>query len=313
MECNCFIESLDLLLDESKVYSTIIENTYYVQEGNIADFIRNIDLKKIFKFIFDKFIEILKAIWDRFRAAYNKFTSKSVLLKRYRKKLESIDWDINYPESRSVYNNLDNSTNINMYKMSLDKEYNSFMNDLNKISNCKDTGTLHATILQIKDNMTNLDTYLDSKRGEALGSYSGISKENFVEQVALYFKPDKSYAPGVIHPSEVKEITNEYFSGKSIEKTITKEQASLESAAKSTQNKISGINLNKQVPDKIINQEIASVFSDIIRNYCNRIQGICNIYIQLFSIKLDIFKLYKQEQVRILSKIILQSMKEGKM
>lgn len=313
MECNCFIESLDLLLDESKVYSTIIENTYYVQEGNIAEFIRNIDFKKIFKFIFDKFIEILSAIWDRFRAAYHRFTNKSVLLKRYKKKLESIDWDVNYSESRSIYTNLDNSTNINMYKMNLDKEYSILMGDLEKISKCKDIGSLHTSILQIKDNMINLDTYLDSKRGEALGSYSGISKENFAKEITLYFKPDRSLPPGVIHPNEIKQITNEYFSAKSIEKTISNEQNSLSKAAKSVEAKMSSINLDKYVPDKIINQEIASIFSEIIRNYCNRVQGICNIYIQLFSIKLDIFKLYKEEQVKLLSKVILQSMKEGKM
>lgn len=313
MECNCFIESLDLLLDESKVYSTIIENTYYVQEGNIADFIRNIDFKKIFKFIFDKFIGILSAIWDRFRAAYNRFTSKSVLLKRYKKKLESIDWDVNYSESRSIYTNLDNSTNINMYKMSLDKEYSILIGDLEKISKCNDIGTLHTSILQIRDNMINLDTYLNNKRGEALGSYSGISKEDFAREATLYFKPDRSLAPGVIHPNEVKKITNEYFSAKSIEKVITKDQDSLSKAAKTVEVKMTSISLDKYVPDRIINQEIASVFSEIIRNYCNRIQGLCNIYIQLFSIKLDIFKIYKEEQVKILSKIILQSMKEGKM
>ena len=313
MECNCFIESLDLLLDESKVYSTIIENTYYVQEGNIAEFIRNIDFKKIFKFIFNKFIEILSAIWDRFRAAYHRFTNKSTLLKRYKKKLESIDWDVNYSDSRSIYTNLDNSTNINMYKMSLDKEYSILIEDLEKISRCKDIGTLHTSILQIRDNMINLDSFLNSKRGEALGSYSGISKEDFAQATTSYFKPDRSIAPGVIHPNEVKQITNEYFNAKSIEKSITKEQDSLSKAAKTVEVKMTSINLDKYVPDRIINQEIASIFSEIIRNYCNRIQGLCNIYIQLFSIKLDIFKLYKEEQVKILSKIILQSMKEGKM
>lgn len=313
MECNCFIESLDLLLDESKVYSTIIENTYYVQEANIAEFIKNIDFKKIFKFIFGKFIEILSAIWDRFRAAYHRFTGKSTLLKRYKKKLESIDWDVNYSESRSIYTNLDNSTNINMYKMSLDKEYSILIGDLEKISRCNDIGTLHTSILQIRDSMINLDSFLDSKRGEALGSYNGITKEEFAQAATLYFKPDRSIVPGIIHPNEVKQITNEYFNAKSIEKTITNEQSSLSKAAKTVEVKMTSINLDKYVPDRIINQEIASIFSEIIRNYCNRVQGICNIYIQLFSIKLDIFKLYKEEQVKVLSKIILQSMKEGKM
>ena len=313
MECNCFLESLDLLLDESKYYSTIMENTYYIQEGNIGDFIRNIDLKKIFKFIFDKFVGILSAIWDRFRAAYHQFTNKSSLLKRYKKKLDNINWDVNYPESRSIYTNLDNSTNINLYKMSLDKEYVQLMSDLEKISKCKDIGTLHTSIVQIKDNMLNLDKYLDNKRGEALGIYSSISKEDFAQQVVLYFKPDRMTPPGILHPNEIKQISNEYFSAKTIEKSITKEQDSLSKSAKSMETKISNIDLSKYVPNKYINSEIASKFSEIIREYCNRVQGLCNIYIQLFSIKLDIFKMYKQEQVKILSKVILQSIKEGKM
>ena len=313
MECNCFIESLDLLLDESKVYSTMMENTYYIQEGNVADFIRKIDLKKIFKFIFDKFIEILKAIWDRFRAAYNRFTKKSVLLKRYKNKLENIDWQVNYSESRPNFTNLDNSTNINMYKMILDQQYSIFIQDLEKISNCKDTGSIHTTILNIKNNMIPLDQYLDQQRGQALESNSGISKEEFAEATVAYFKPDVLIPPGIIQPAEIRKITNEYFSSKDIEKSITKEQTSLEIAANAICNKISNINLDKYVPDKDINSEIASAFSEVIREYCNRVQGVCNIYIQLFSIKLDIFKLYKEEQVKFLSKVILQSMKEGKM
>ena len=313
METNSFVESLNLILQESRDYSVMIENTFHIHEVSLSDYIRKIDFKKIFKFILEKFIEIIKAIWDRFRAAYHSFTSKAVLLKRYKKKLENISWEVKIDEYPSIYSNLDSSTNISMYKMSLNEEYSILTGELERISGCRDLDDIHNTILSIKNSMDNINDFLDQERGIALGSRSGISKEDFPKEVINYFKSEKQSLSNILQPDEIKRYTKEYFESKSLEKSITKDQSLLESSAKNMINKINSLNIFNYIPNKEINVEIGSMFGDIIKESCNRVQGLCNIYIELFSIKLDVFKIYKEEQVRILSKVILKSIKEGKM
>lgn len=313
METNSFADSLNMILDESKNYFVMMENTYHINEASLSDYIRKIDFKKIFKFIFEKFIDILKAIWDRFRAAYHSFTSKAMLLKKYRKKLENIDWDVEIDAYPSTYTNLDSSTNISMYKMSLNEQYSILTGELMRISNSKGLSDIHTIIFGIKNDMDSLTDFLDQQRGICIGSREKISKEEFPRLAVEYFKPDKKVSSNVMHPSEVKAYTRDYFESKNIEKTITKDQDILESTARSMINKFNSLNISTFAPKQEINNEISSMFVEIIREYCNRIQGICNIYIQLFSIKLDVFKLYKEEQVQILSKIVLKSIKEGKM
>lgn len=314
MGTSSFGESLSMILDEYKNYSVMMENTYHINESSLIDYIKKIDFKKIFKFIFEKFIDIIKTIWNKFKAAYRSFMSKSVLLKKYRKKLENIDWDVKVDKHPSIFTNLDSSTNILMYKMSLNEQYSILTDELMKISNCRGLGDIHTEILKIKNSMDNIEDFLDQQRGTALGSRSGISKEDFPRLAVEYFKPGQTVtSEGIMHPSEIKAYTKEYFESKSLEKTITKDQDILESTANNMINKFNSLDIAKYSPNQEINNEIASTFVEIIKEYCNRIQGMCNIYIQLFSIKLDIFKIYKEEQVQILSKIVLQSIKEGKM
>lgn len=315
METSSFLESLDLILDESKQYSTLMSNTnYIVEEGTLKNYIKNIDIKAIFKFILDKFVDILKKIWNGFRTAYNNFTNKTTLLKRYRKKLENIDWDVKFSEERQIYTKLDDSTTINLYKLNLDREFSTLVQGLEKLKQCRDISQIHTAILNLKEKMTsNEESYMDEIRGASLGLYSTISKEEYPQKAIEYFKPDRRLAAGIIHPTEVKEMTKEYFENKTIEKRITNEERGLEDSANKMKAIINNLSIDKYLPNKQINPDIASSYAEIIKASCDHIQGLCNIYIQLFSIKLDIFKQYKEQQVRTLSKIILWSMKEGKM
>lgn len=311
MDDGLFLNSLKMILDESNQYSILMNESNYIQEGTIIDFLKKIDLKKIFSFIFNKFIEIISTIWGKFKAMYNAFTKKTTLIKRYRKKLDNISWDIEYPDERSIYTNLDNSTNINLYNMSLNEEYNTLYALMYKISSINKVEEIYTTILSFKNSMASTNEFLDQKRGKALGQYS-ISKENFAKESYLYFKPESKIAPGIIRPDEVRNMSRDYFDSKKIENSITNDKKSLDGSAKTTLSKINSFTLKNTFPENM-SSNIFNTFTEIIKSYCDRIQGLCNIYVQLFAIKLDIFKQYKEEQTRILSKIILISMKEGKM
>ena len=312
MDNSLFVESLKMILEESNQFSVMMDNTYYVQEGKISEFLKKIDIKKIFTYIFNKFIDIIKNIWNQFRALYQSFTAKNALLKRYKKKLENVDWEIEYPEERYHFTNLDNSGNINLYKMSLSKEYDEFNDLLNRMSKRNDMETIYSYILSFRNNMAPLDEFLNQKRGQSIGKNFGISKEDYLRELNSYFISEKKIAPGIIYPNEIKYIMKEYYESKTVENTITKDKNSLLDSSKDMLSKINSIDLNKRFPDTM-NKDIYNTFTEIIREYCNRIQGICNIYVQLFSTKLDMFKLYKQDQAKILSKIIIESIRGGKM
>ena len=312
MDNSLFVESLKMILEESNQFSVMMDNTYYVQEGKISEFLKKIDIKKIFTYIFNKFIDIIKNIWNQFRALYQSFTAKNALLKRYKKKLENVDWEIEYPEERYNFTNLDNSGNINLYNMSLNKEYNEFDDLLNRMSKRNDMETIYSYILSFRNNMAPLDEFLNQKRGQSIGKNFGISKEDYLKELNSYFISEKKIAPGVIYPNEIKYIMKEYYESNTLENSITKDKNSLLDSSKDMLSKINSIDLSKKFPDTM-NKDIYNTFTEIIREYCNRIQGICNIYVQLFSTKLDMFKLYKQDQAKILSKIIIESIRGGKM
>jgi hypothetical protein len=187
-----------------------------------------------------------------------------------------------------------------------------FIQNLEEIAQCKDIGSIHTIILNMKNDMGELESYLNQERGTSIGSRSDITKEEYAQAVSIHFCPNK-ITNGILHPSEVQNMVKEYFDFKTVEKAITKDKDSLDSAAKDLKNKISRINLEKYCPDQNINPEISELFLEIIREYCNRIQGVCNIYTQLFSIKLDMFKQYKVQQTKVLTEVIIKSIREGKM
>lgn len=312
METNSFRLSLDMILDESKQYRYMMSETYYINEESLIDQIIKFDFKKIFKFILDKFLTVIKIVWDQFRAAYHSFVTKSILIKQYKKKLENITWDIEINEEYPIFMNLDNSTNISMYNMSLNSEYSTLIQKLEDISQCKNIGDIHTIILNIKDSTDYSDNYLDQQRGMSLGSNSAISKEAYAQEVFRHFCPNKTTI-NILSASEIKQMTKEYFEFKTLEKVITKNEFTLRSSAESMIGKINNISIEKYCPSQIINKDVSEALLDIIRLSCDRVHGLCDIYIQLFSIKLDSFKLYKQQQVKLLTKVILQSIKEGKM
>ena len=312
METSSFTRTLDMILDESKQYYGLIAETYYINEVSLIEKIRKINFKKILSFIFDRFIGIIKAIWDQFRAMYHEFMQKSALIKKYRKKLETIDWDVEIETERSMYTNLGDSRDASMYKMTINNQYSILTQSLEEIAQCKNIGSIHTIILNMKNDMGELESYLNQERGISIGSRSDITKEEYAQAVSIHFCPNK-ISNGVLHPSEVQNMVKEYFDFKTVEKAITKDKDSLDSAAKDLKNKISRINLEKYCPEQNINPEISELFLEMIREYCNRIQGVCNIYTQLFSIKLDMFKQYKVQQTKVLTEVIIKSIREGKM
>jgi hypothetical protein len=312
MDTSTLRRSLDMILDESRQYYKIISDTYYIHEETLTDRVDQIDFKKIFSFIFDKFIDIITNIWNQFRSSYKEFIAESELIKKYRRQMENINWDVEIDEERCIFTNLDSAANSLTYLMTLSDQYNILIQDFSDLSKCRDVGSIHTKIVDIKNSMEDLESFLDQQRGKSLRSDSSISREDYAKAVTDYFCPDQKISSKIIHPSETKEMLQDYFIDKKLEKVITQDEYNLTVESAIIRDKLIDINIDKYCPDQIINDEIADIFVDIIREYCNRFQGLCNIYTILFSIKLDIFKIYKRQQTRILSKIILKSIKEGK-
>lgn len=307
METNSFRTTLDMILNESKQYYSMMTETYYINEVSLVDKIRKFDLKKIISFILKKFLDVIKAIWDQFRAAYHEMMFKSALLKKYRKQLENINWDVKIDEERSIFTNLGGSSTISMYKMALNDEFSRLLLEIDQI------GKGAANIIDIKNNLEPLDIYLNQQRGISISSSSGISKEEYAKAVFDYFCPGKELND-TMTSLQIKEMTKDYFESKSLEKTITNDEKSLRSSAQAILIRINDLErVFKKESSNIQNDQIINAMLDIFRSSADKIQGLCNIYLQLFSIKLDVFKLYKQQQIRVLSKVIIESMKGGKM
>jgi hypothetical protein len=310
MEANSFRLSLDMILDESKQYHSMITETYYINEESLIDKVTQFDCKKIFTFVLNKFLDIIKVVWDKFKVSYHEFMVKCELLKKYRRKLENINYDVEINEGFPQLINLNNSTTL-MFKMSLNNEYSTMIQNLEKISECRNISDIHSVIFNIKNEMDSINNYLDQQRGISISSDASIPESEYTQEVFKHFYSEDNIT-NVISAEEINLMTKEYFEYKSLEKNIAKDEYTLRTAAEDMIGKINNISIEKYCPDQL-NNEAAIAFLDIIRTSCEKIHGLCNIYIQLFSIKLDMIKIYKQQQTKMLCKVILKSIEEERM
>jgi len=307
-----FIESLNMILDETKHFATMMQDTYYINEESLPEYFEKSNFNKIFEFIFDKFSEIIKDSWDKFKAEYKIYNSKASLLKKYKNKLYNINWDIEIEDESFTFTNLDNSTNINMYKMILNNNYRDLMGNLGEIYKSKQLDAIHTIISTIYNELDDHYLYMEYTGADILGLKRIVTKDSLPEDILNYYRISKANNL-IINKEEINKIAREYFESKSVEKVITNDIDSLLKYTSEMKDKFTNIDFVSYLPQQDINIDISSKYIDIIREYINRVQDICNMYIQVISIKLDVVKMYKEQQVRILSKAILKSIKEGKM
>jgi hypothetical protein len=317
MEDNLFLESLQLIFVENNNYNCMIQKYIHInEESEFKKMLTNVDVKKIIKYILRKFKEILDTLWNKFRAFYHQFTSGNRLLSSYRKKLENINWDVKYPNERFIYTNLDNCSEAIIYDYSINSFYDNFVDRLDNMKNISNYDDAYRYLNDLKS--IDVSNILNLERGKSIGKQNPITTEEYPDYVIKYYK-NTVYtisANTIMMASEIKTIANEFYNSKTIEKSIVDTKNKLQKNCDKIINRFEKLDIN-QYTNKAKNIKISNNITDnvnkLIKQQCDIIQGICNIYIKQFSIKLEMFKEYKEQQMKILLYVIRKSIAEGKM
>lgn len=294
-----FIEALNMISEEQKIIHSIFAESYnnevICNEGKIATSllimaIKKIDFKKIITNIMKRFVDLLERLWNSFHARLLDFLGDNNVIKHYKSKIMSIDSPVEFDEDRFIFTNLGLSTSYTSFKNELEKEYNSLVLNLSKFADFKTYEGLFKDIQSMKDNMDLSDNFFDELRGKIVGSYNSVSREEFGTELYNYFRNNGNVIPaGNISPQEIKMACNSYFDYSKDIKRIKKDKSDLKEAAKRIEKDILNVNLENYVKENIPD-DAQKMFISLLQDKAKRVNLICNIYIQVFSAKLDATK-----------------------
>lgn len=286
-----FFESLDLILQESISFNTILSvGKKILSTVNFSDMI-----KRILKW----FANSLESLWKSFISILIGFERPSILINRYKNKLENIDISIPYNKSYVEYSNLGINTSYTSYKVNIENILNSMYRDLDSVRKCRSYNDLYNELNSIKNDRTN-NNYVNEIRSEVLGTYDTVSKSEFASKLYSFFRKSTIEVTD-ISPEIVRLTLQNYLQYKSNLNMVEKDKKDLKNASSKIESELSSLNINEYINDSInINNDIEREFNSIINSAISQTKDICEIYLQVFSAKLDAFKESRMQDTRIL-------------
>ena len=294
-----FNEYLDIALRESLENNSLILDVF--NEGFITK-----SFSKIFNTIIDKFKNLIRSLHDKLTGFIITTQRKSDVFEHYDKELKNITISIEYPRAREKYTNLDASTSCTSNMTSiLNSEFNTLNEQIKSISSQKSIEDIIDKLKTINDETKPDQTYYDSIRGKIIsGSGNSISKEEYSKKLIEYFRNnDKGYpANSTIEASEIKEIYKRYLNYKDDIRKINKEKSDIEAFCENTKKKFKSLNLEKKSSIQS-NETINKAFDNIIKNECMRVKECCTIFGLYFSIKFDMMKDERKQNIEVLTEV----------
>lgn len=313
-----FIETLQLILQEDIFIqrSLVDSNSELLSESDLGKelfktMIKKVDFKKILSNILKWFINILEKIYREFEVFMVSLVNEKSVIKKFKNKLERYDKPIEYISNRYIYTNLGTNTSYTTYKNDLDKEFSTLILDLSKFRNFRSYEELYQSIEDMRNESSLSENYLDELRGFVLGSRNSITKADFPKELYNYFRNDGIVVPsGIIPPEEIRLSCDRFFNYKKIIKSIEKDKSDMKAESSKIQQEISRINLSDFVKDSIP-QEAQTMFATVLNNKIARVKNICDLYLQLFSAKLDAAKESQAQTSQVLIEVCKTIVREG--
>lgn len=312
-----FVKALQFIQEDSKVLlsQTMQSNITSIQEGTIGNFlisaIKKIDPVKILKKIIDYFLGLLNKLWTEFKILIISTFSKDKIITHYKKDLLNIDYPIDYQKERYIYSNLRKDMNHIMYKYKIEGELSDLILVLTDLKSISTKEGLIKKIEEIKQDIQNSNQFYDEIRGLTVEKQNPISKDQFYTELFNYYRSGGSLVKGMqINPNELKQIVLDYFDYKKILKEIENSKSSMEKTGKTIKAKLSGLNLEDYVKDTYT-QEANQIFINIIKNKCDRVKNLCDIFLMSFTTRLDAAKEYQLQNREILYEAWKQMMKKA--
>lgn len=313
-----FIETLQFLLQENIEFQISMNNSKIdsINESIHASdvlksLIKKIDFKKIIVNILTKFIELLEKMGKEVEVFFASLANQNTVIKRYKKQLQNFEKEVHFPDNRYIYTNLGVSTSYTTYKSELDKEYSTLILDLTELSKFNTYEGFYNTIQNITDECNMTESNIDELRGKVLGTLNPIKSEDFAKEAFNYFRNDgNQVGASNILPREVRKACDDFFNYSKQIKMVKKDKSDMKQNSLKIQKDISNLKLEDFIKDNLP-PEANTYFAKLLNNKCIRVKSLCDIYLMLFSIKLDALKDAHNQNARILFEACKIIIREG--
>ena len=318
-ESSLFIDTLKAISEDSRYFTSQFSEAFSIQEDSsfssfvFKNTVGKLDFKKILTKILNWFIKLLEDIWNRFKSLLLNLFGQDKVVKHYKQDLENIKIPVRYTEDRFIFTNLGLNTSYTSYKTEIEKELSSLILDISKFKLIHTTEKIVSELEFIKQNIDTSENYYNEIRGYILGTRSPIMKGDFATELFKFFRNNGNpvNGPSIITPNEMKRICSDYFDFKKLLKEVQKDKQDMQNVAKDTIRSIQNINLQDYIKNDTLPKEVEKIFLQIVENKCTRIKNLCDIFLQVFSAKLDAIKEAANQNKKILYTACKTLIKEG--
>lgn len=311
-----FEETLQMIISEQEEFLNMISEAVLDVNLNIKHE-WNINFN-IFEKIFDWFVKILDKISSYFLSFLVQLLSKNNQLKYYKKRLERYEGSIRYNKPYYEFRNLDLSTSYTSYQTEVEREYNDIISNLSRIKLATSMSEINSIISNMKNETlpTNIEEELNSIRGKVLGSMNPITAQDFADALFVYFRGESKKKDNVgifeknIDSDRIKVAYRDYYNANKQESRIKRDKNILRIEALKQKAQIKLIKPTEYIPEYKSNPDIISDYNYIITQKCRKVKSICDIYLMVFSAKLDALREYNLLNREILLIAIKQMVRE---
>lgn len=313
-----FLEAIEYILKDHKEFQTNMicsySNNTINESGSdiLKSALGKIEPKKILNKVLEKFIEILEKLWNKFKSFMINFFNKDRTINKYKKELETFENTIYFQNDRYIYTNLGMNTSYTTFKSNIEKEFSTLILKLSTFRDFKSYDQLYNELEIMKQDINSNNEYFENMRGNILGSRNSIKKEEFATELFNYYRNNGSYIPaGKISPQEVRTACKNYFNYNTLMKSVEKDKNDMLTESRKIQKEISKIKLENFVKVNI-SEDDQRVFVKILSDKSFKIKQVCDIYLQVFSAKLDAVKESNIQYTKILLEACKNIVKEGR-
>lgn len=293
-----FFEALKLSIDSSS--NLIYEFDNLDLSHGIVDDIYSMKIKMFNpKSVMDEILENIKNNFNVLIDDYSKYSVDNItdIISKNKDIIEDYNEDIYYDNSTYVFQNLSsNTTYLNNISKLLITNYERLEDFIKMLKGNREEDAirnLHNIVIDKDVNRMN------SVRGFLLGK-DRIEEKDYANELFNFFRLKKLDSGFTMDEARVKSAVHNVFDQSNSIGVIKRETSKFLDLMNDIVNHIESF----IVGDRIKSEEGILLYNNIITEYCQELNEICNIYLMYIAAKLDAFKEFNDTNIQVIYKIL---------
>ena len=301
-------EALELLIQENTNYNILLEKSF---GQRLVDQLKKLSPSAIVATIVEKFIDLLRAIWNQFEALCIGILGKSGAIKRYKSSIMKLSKPLYYAAPHYDYTNIREDRSRTDFNTEMNSTYEDFIDALDCLRSLNTYGEMQSKIEEFNSRFDDGISYFDSLRGKILGRET-CRQEDFAKELYKYFRDGQSspMEEEYISADRIKVMLTNIETIKNT-KAIAKDKADIEKQANKFKAKFKATKIEDYVSNTDKPSEVVELYKTCINNNINRVKEVCNTYLQYFAAKLDAAKEEYSNDLRILYAAAQEAVRKG--